>query len=385
MRKSAPGIQHRSSFDRVSTAVAYVIFLLTGTAVVLPGTLLPLLSRSWHMGDGEAGIFFLCFSIGSSGGALLARGTLSRALAAGCSMVAIGAALLTKHEAGALLVVIAVYGCGLGLSMTSISLLQSRRRPDHRIAELSRLNLIWAIGAGCGPAVLLRTAFRFSTTAVLHVISGVFVVCALLVLLTAPAVKAVPESAAPAGRWLDSLRRVPLALLFLISLTTGVESGLSSWLSSYMMRGGYVLGITIGATTAFGVGIVLSRLYHSRQSTAARSTRIILRLHPVFLVTTILLLIYSHSPLLSVTSALIAGVGVGPMYPLTLALQLSHKHAGNAGFLAGGVGASMVPMMTGAVAEWTDSLRAGLFVPLVAAALILVLGARMSVPEEPAA
>jgi fucose permease len=366
--------------DRLSTAVLYGIFFSTGMAVVLPGTLLPFLSRNWHMGDGTAGIFFLCFSVGSSGGALLARGNLARALTAGCSMTAAGAMLLARDSSAAVQAVIALYGCGLGLSMTSVSLLRSRRWPKQRIAEFARLNLTWAIGASCGPALLLRSAVRFGTGAVLHVEAGIFLFLALLALSTVPDVRDAERSGQPAAGRKAPLRTVPLALLCLISLATGVEGGLNSWLSSYMMRGGYVLGITISATTAFGVGIVASRMWHSRRGDAARSARVILNLHPGLMFAAILLLILSRSPWLSVACAFFAGVGVGPMYPLTLALQLSHKQAGNAGFIAGGAGASVVPMITGAVASSAHSLRAGLCVPLVAAAAILTLCTRMSVP-----
>jgi FHS family glucose/mannose:H+ symporter-like MFS transporter len=373
--------QYPSSEGRTATLVAYSIFFFTGSAMMLPGALLPLLAKQWHMADGAAGVFFLCFSVGSSGGSLLAKGKLSHSIAAGCALIALGAVLLgTNVVAGTLLLVIAVYGCGLGLAMTSISLLQSRRWPQHRIAELARLNLTWALGAGVGPAILLRTAVRFGTTAVLHGVGTVFVFSAIVALLAVPAIRQTDASGGqvhPVTRWLHSLRAIPLVLLCLIPLATGVESGVSSWLSSFMMRGGYVLGVTISATTAFGVGLIVSRLFHSRRKAAA-SQLLILHLHPALMVAGIVLLIVSHSAALSVVAAFLTGVGVGPMYPLVLALLLNHNEAGNAGFVAGGVGASILPMITGAISGWTHSLRTGLSVLLAASVVILVLGVRLS-------
>lgn len=70
------------------------------------------------------------------------------------------------------------------------------------------------------------------------------------------------------------------------------------------------------------------------------------------------------------------------MYPLVLALLLNHNEAGNAGFLAGGIGASVLPMVTGAVSGWTHSLRTGLGALLVAAVLVFVLSATMSFPSR---
>jgi len=336
--------------------------------------------QRWHLGDGSAGLFFLCLSVGSSGGALLARGALSRALAIGCALVAAGALLLVATLTGALLAVSALYGCGLGLSMTSISLLRSRQRPAHRVSEMARLNLTWAVGAGFGPPLLLKTAFHFGSPAVLHVVASIFFVSAILVLLIVPAIPRLREPTGLQGNagWLHSLRVVPVILLCMIPLATGVESGMSSWLSSYIMRGGYVSGVTISATTAFGTGLILSRFLQSRQASTRTLTGIALRVHPVLIVLGIALLMISRHPLLSVAAAFITGLGVGPLYPLVLALLLNHSEAGNAGFLAGGIGASVVPMITGAVSGWTHSLRTGLGVLLIGAILILIAGTRLT-------
>jgi fucose permease len=387
MKQRLPGTTHPSMPDHIETAVMYSIFFLTGAAVVLPGTLLPLLSRRWHMGDGTAGIFFLCFSCGSSCGALLSRGKLHEMLAAGCAMVSVSALLLGAHVTGGPLFLIALYGCGLGLAMTSISLLRSRRWSQRRILEFARLNLIWALGAGVAPAILLRSASRFNTALLLRATAAIFCLFAALVFLTVRSVPCDREASVAPGSasgvqsspgWLRTIRAVPPVLLCLIPLATGVESGVSSWLSSYIMRGGNVLSVTISATTAFGAGLIASRLIYSHPSAAAPATRIVLRLHPVCVVLGISLLMLSHAPLLSVAAAFLVGFGVGPMYPLVLALLLSHNEAGNAGFLAGGLGASLVPMITGAVSSWTHSLRTGLSVLLAAASLMLVFGTQLA-------
>ena len=359
---------------RVEPAILYSIFFMTGAAVVLPGVLLPLLSRQWRLSDGAAGLFFLCFSAGSSAGSLLAKGRLSYALALGCALVGSGELLLSASHAGAPLLVISLYGCGLGLSMTSISLLRSRRWPGRRIAEFARLNLVWALGAGTGPAVLLRTASRFGTGPVLQATGTIFFLFAVLVVLTVTPVQSQQESA---GNWLRSIRAVPPILLCLIPLTTGVESGMSSWLSSYIMRGGYVLSVTIGATTMLGAGIILSRIFYSHRAAGAAPARLVICLHSMLIVLGIVALMLSTSPLVSIPAAFLTGLGVGPMYPFVLALLLGHHEAGNVGFLAGGLGASVIPMIVGVVAGWAHSLRVGLAVPLAAASLMFVLGAQL--------
>ena len=136
-------------------------------------------------------------------------------------------------------------------------------------------------------------------------------------------------------------------------MATGVESGLSSWLSSYIMRGGYVLSVTISATTLFGAGVILSRILYSQPRIAAAPPRLVVCLHSLLSITGIVALMLSPSPLISVAAAFVTGLGVGPMYPYVLALLLVQHEAGNAGFLAGGLGSSLVPMMIGAVAGWS--------------------------------
>ena len=363
----------RHSGNPESTFVAYAIFFMTGAAMVMPGTLLPLLAAHWRMGDGSAGIFFLCFSVGSSSGALLARGKLSRVVGAGCALIAVGAALLGTRVLPQL--VVAVYGCGLGLAMTSISLLRSRQRSTQRISELSRLNLTWALGAGVAPPLLLHFAVRLGILAVLHALAGLFVLFSVLALTT---VQAGASEKGTAMSPFAGLRALPIVLLCLIPLATGTESGTSNWLSSYIMRGGHVLSVTISTTAAFGWGLICSRLLYSRGGRQERSTRLILRLHPALVVTGIFLLMLSRAPAVSIGAAMLIGFGIGPMYPLALALLLDHNEAGNAGFFAGGFGASVVPMSTGLVSGWTHSLRTGLGVLLASGAMMAVLSWQMA-------
>lgn len=381
MRTSQTPVIKQSSrtLDLSVTGALYLIFALTGVGVVLPGTLLPMLSARWHMGDGRAGILFLFFSFGSSAGAVIARGRLSRALGAGCLLTGIGAAMMSQAWTSAPLPMIAIYGCGLGLAMTTVSLLQSRRRPGARIAEMARLNLIWAVGACAGPSILLRCNAAYGTEAVLRAVAILSCILSGVVLALVPRVQAQAQAV---GGWLSGLRFVPIWLLVLIPLATGIESGVGGWLSSYTARAGDLLGVTIGATTAFWAGLMLSRLYHAKQRKAAASQRIILQLHPWLIVTGLVLLIGSSRGMVSVCAAFLIGAGVGPLYPLALALLLNFGEASNAGFLMGGIGASLLPMLTGLVSAWTHTLRAGLGVLLAAGFVTCTLGATMSSRQD---
>jgi fucose permease len=66
------------------------------------------------------------------------------------------------------------------------------------------------------------------------------------------------------------------------------------------------------------------------------------------------------------------GFGTGPLYPLLVAAVLRQREQSMV-FVLAGIGASTLPLLTGAVAGAAHSLRAGLGVPLAAAAAMVVL------------
>ena len=71
-------------------------------------------------------------------------------------------------------------------------------------------------------------------------------------------------------------------------------------------------------------------------------------------------------------SALLAGFGLGPLYPRVLA-RVVGTYRPREIFIVAGIGAAAVPWLTGSASHAAGSLRAGLVVPCVAAMLLLVL------------
>jgi fucose permease len=66
------------------------------------------------------------------------------------------------------------------------------------------------------------------------------------------------------------------------------------------------------------------------------------------------------------------GFGLGPVYPLLLALALDFKESGVIFFVAG-LGSACLPWLTGLISNQHASLHVGLFAPAVAAVLMLAL------------
>jgi fucose permease len=380
-------------------AAVYVAFAATGVALTIPGAVLPLLLRRWSMSDARGGVLLFCFYAVGSFGSYVARGRMNRSVARGALVTVAGALCLGWAGRWSAYGAIAVYGLGLSLTMTSISLLLSQRFPAERRLELTRLNLIWAIGAALGPWVALRST-RMGVVSEAQAIAqaqGVLVGVAVFFAVTAAWAMWVEESpasdaaesglsesgaAAPTSQNRDmghpevaALRRegtgkIPWSLLVLIFGATGVDAATGGWLTSYAQRAGDSLGITIGAATFLWVGALVSRVVHSTKWATRLPERAVLGTSFVAMSAALALLIAWPQGIVTMMAAAVLGLAAGPVYPLVVAAALRHRENSTV-FAIAGVGASVLPLLTGAVSTWRHSLRAGLGIPLTAAVVMM--------------
>lgn len=361
----------------------YVGFIATGVALTIPGALLPLLLVRWQMNDARGGLLLFSFYAVGSFGSFCARGRMNWSVARGALLTVLGAICLGWAGRWTAYGAIALYGLGLSLTMTSISLLLSQRFPEQRRLELTRLNLVWAIGAALGPWIALRSTRGVATTqasAVLHaqhVLLGVAVFFAVAAAwaVVMEAGRAVAVAARPlAASKRDSGRGigVPWTLLVLIFGATGVEAAAGGWLTSFAQRAGDSLGITIGAATFLWVGSLVSRVVHSTEWASRWSERTVLGSSLLAMTAALALLLAWPAGMVTMLAALVLGLAAGPVYPVVIAAALRHRENSTV-FAVAGVGASILPLATGALSNWTHSLRAGLGVPLLAAAVMALL------------
>jgi len=372
-------------------AAVYVAFAVTGVALTIPGAILPLLLRRWSMSDARGGVLLFCFYAVGSFGSYIARGRMNRSVARGAMVTVAGALCLGWAGPWSAYGAIAVYGLGLSLTMTSISLLLSQRFPAERRLELTRLNLIWAIGAALGPWVALRSTRMGVVSqeeAIAHA-QAVLVGVAIFFVIAAAWAMWVETSPASAGTESGSAPRtfqnpdkvalrqrasgkVPWALLVLIFGATGVDAAAGGWLTSYAQRAGDSLGITIGAATFLWVGSLLSRVVHSTKWAARLPERRVLGTSFVAMSAALAVLVAWPQGIVTMAAAAVLGLAAGPVYPLVIAAALRHKENSTV-FAIAGVGASVLPLLTGAVSTWQHSLRAGLGIPLAAAVVMMVV------------
>jgi fucose permease len=257
--------------------------------------------------------------------------------------------------------------------MTSISLLRSRRCDADCAAEMTRLNLLWAIGACSGPWLVLHDGVRDAVHA-MHVLLTLAVAFAIFggwVLAFERDPQTLVRSQRASHRF--ALPAAPLPLLVLVFCATGVESSSGGWLATYSQRSGHSLGITIGAPTCFWAGLLVSRLLHSSSRIGRAARSFLLTWNLVAMAGAVAALILFRDPAAMLAAAFVVGFAAGPMYPLLLALVFEHG-SGNMIFVLAGLGAASLPLLTGTLSTAIGSLRAGLVCPEIAAVAMAIAG-----------
>jgi FHS family glucose/mannose:H+ symporter-like MFS transporter len=361
--------------SRTATIVAYCIFAATGVGLVLPGALLSQLLTRWSLNDQQAGLLFFVFFVGSSVGALLARGRLSRSIAVGSLSIAASSFALNFASSVTCFLAIAAMGVGLGTTMTSVSLLQSRRRPNTRTSEMARLNLVWSLGACISPALMLKANAMWSLDVALCSVGAAFLLFALVAVILLPDVG--PQDIRQQDEQSrNRFEKLPLLLLLIVPLATGVESSTGSWLAAYSRRSGLLLGGTISTVSCFWLGLLVARLVQAYTALASASQTYALRVGSWLAAAALLLLILgpttTYSNVAMPLSAFVVGIGIGPIYPLALSLLLDIREAGNIVFLIAGVGSSTLPLLTGIASAHSGSLATGLSIPLLDAVAMAI-------------
>jgi fucose permease len=338
------------------------------------GVLLPALSERWELQDGAAGFLFFLQFLGSSIGALLTGANRVRALLVGYGVLVVSAGALVFAGPYLSFVVFFFFGLGLGMAMTATSLLFSDRYGDNRAAILERLNFAWSAGAMAAPMLFLPLLQKGRLSPIFFTFQGLFLLLLIWVFFrerqTTPAMESSSFAMQPQS---------PVPLLFLLPLmamamcSVGVESSLSGWLTTYTHRANPGnLGWAMLATSLFWFGVMLSRLVFSTRLMAILGRRKVLLCTLLGVALSVALLMAAHAPVAIRAASGLAGLCIGPLYPLLLSFILERAPRGWIFFVAG-LGSAFFPWMAGLFSAHFGSLRLGLIAPCSAALLMIAL------------
>jgi FHS family glucose/mannose:H+ symporter-like MFS transporter len=358
--------------------IVHVAFVLTGIVNTVLGPLVPWLAARWALSDSATGFLFTLQFAGSlAGGA--ASGTIaaglgeSRTLSAGFAlmtggMLALGFGARAVGQAG-----IAISGLGLGLVIPTTNLLVARLEPHRAAAALGGVNLAWGLGAALWP---LAVAAAGPLTGVPVALTILCAPLAIVGLRTArigfPASPGVPESERP-SRPATAARIALFGLMF--ALYSGTEAALGGWMAEHTRRVGHTPTVQWEyAASAFWGGLVAGRaavalrLSRRREGTAAL-TGLTLAACSVFV------LLIASQELAVTAAAILAGIGLAPVFPVTVAALSREMSASIGGPLIalGGLGGATIPWLVGEVADRSGSLDSGLGTLLAFSVVLLGL------------
>jgi FHS family glucose/mannose:H+ symporter-like MFS transporter len=387
-------IQTRSASLPISSAASVVLHggaVVTGVVTTLIGPILPILIGRWSLSDQRAGLFFTAQFCGSMAGVaslgwLIKRG-YRHTVVCGFSLIAAGVAGLNLGSNVASLAAAAVFGCGLGQTLSATNLWVAEVAKARRLAALSVLNLMWGIGAlACSPLVMLAQQHR-AMPWLLYAIAACSAVAAAVLggmNVEPDRTKEGEEQATPARRENISMRStVSLAALFF--LYVGSENSVVGWVASLTKQiNPDSDDLWALAPMFFWAGLLAGRALVPLVPLRRRE-RMLLAGGLTLASAGICLLLQARTFASVAICVTAVGVGLAAIYPILIAWLVKvlgdrSRRIGMIMFALAGMGGATMPWFVGLMATGTGSLRAGLLVPLAGCAAMFALIATMVEP-----
>ena len=365
-------------------------FAVTGIAVTVLGPILPAIMQRWQLKDSQAGLLLSSQFLGCFAGSVLVTRHLRRALLLGASALATGwmafaLALASLRGLWFAPAALLIAGFGAGHMMSATNLVAGRTYKERRGSGLSLFNAFWSFGAILSSVAIGNLVLRFSLVRVLLGFAG----CSLCVLagflfhilrgqqagdaLERPGSEESPLVGNEPGGISFNQWLLFAAMFFLYG---GVEASVNAWITTYTVRhsnsalwlgeasvAAFWIAITSGRAVAAG----LLRFVDERLMQHVCLTGAILSLGMV---------IVARSGEQIVGAALLTGLFLAPIFPSQCALLMARgarpRQVGWALAITG-LGATILPSVTGFVSTRTGSLRAGLAMSMVGALVLLTL------------
>ena len=374
----------RTESSRALTLAANAAFVPIGVVTVLLGPMLPALSARWSLNYSQAGSLFtaqfLASTIGVAvSGVLVSRRGFRFALNTGLLVMAAGVAGLSvgSHLWG--VICIAAYGTGLGLAVPAANLLVAEVNPRRRSAALNLLNFSWSAGAVACPFLVAGAARSHHLPMLMIAVAGILLLIMLGIAsmssrVVEPVLTGSDDKPAKINWGAPSL----FVLSALFFLYVGTENAFGGWIASYAKSLG---------SMPLTRSVMMPSFFYSALLVGRWTAPLILRkVDEVKLARSGLLvacagmagLVLSRATPGVVGSAMVAGLGLSAVYPITISL-LSREfgpaasRVGSVMFTMANLGGACLPWLVGYASNRYGSLKVGLAIPLVAGTAMFAL------------
>jgi len=391
----SPSISLSRQSSTAEWSLLHLSFIVIGVITTLLGPILPFFSHRWGLTDAQAGFFFTSQYFFSTLGVILTsvflpRFGFSKVSAAGFVAFLTGFLFLGLGPWYVSAFMMGISGFGYGLANPAINLRGTQLPSKNTAAAVTFLNFSWSIGSVLCPflvgALMPRIHLR-GFSLLIAAASLLLVVLHLSMAAGTPPIHA-ERATHPLSDWLAHMRvsqAIPLLLLFF--LYVGTEVALGGWVASYEKRMPGMAAVTLVIAPSvfygallFGRGVAPFAL--------RRLPQIAISLGGLSLATLgAAIIAASHTPQPLYVGAAFAGFGLAPQYPILVTwlaaiFRQDSTWIGALFFGAAGIGGGALPWLVGIISFSTDSLRAGLFVPLTVCFLMIFLVLRAHPASE---
>jgi len=380
---------------RALSLAAYVSLIPIGIATVLLGPMLPTLSARWSMNYAQAGALFNAQYFASTCGVAVSGWMASRwgfrfTMKVGLVLMSAALALLLAGPKIMGIFCIAGSGAGMGLAVPAANLLVADANPLRRSATLNVLNFFWSGGAVACPFLVAVAVKSGHIRLFLFCVAGFLLIIAVgLAMMPASIVE--PAGTTHKAPILPLIQIKPFAFAVLgalFFLYVGVENGFGQWMATYAKSlGTLTLALSLATPSFFYAALTVGRWLAPLLLRLAGEVTLV-RLGLLLSCTGMAGLVFSHAFGGVVASACAAGLGLSYVYPITISLlskEFGSARIGSFMFVLSNIGGGLLPWIVGLSSTRFGTLKAGLLVPFVgcAAMLVLYLGRWSEISAEP--
>lgn len=357
-------------------------FLITGIVMTFIGPMLPILAGRWSLTDAQSGSLIFVQFFSSMFGMLASGVSVQRqgyrfTLIVGALLMASGMALLASGSWGMGIVSVSILGIGYGLTTPAGNLRTAEINPESSASALNVVNAVWGIGAMSSPFLVAIAQREHHSAYFLYGTGGALLVLLVALLLTrfVPDRHAHVESVPGAKSfWSDSALSLICALFFVY---VGTETSFGAWIATYARRVDSRAHMLATVTPAFYWGALLVGRALAPIALKFHSAVTIARAGLTIALLGGLALIAAHEITFVVIGAVLAGLGLASIFPISVSLLPgwfgpSARRASGAIFASGNVGGAVVPWFVGELSTHTAGLRTAFLVPLLGVSAMLV-------------